>query len=163
MFSSWHSRSSVRQVTKTSPRRYAAGRLCHHHPSLILLLQQCCIARCKCSAGAIHACPYEAYQCTLTAYRQASLEISFLSCVHFLLVQWIPELRHYAPSVPIILVGTKLGLICFHFFCCETPPSLFLCFNFAQLHFSISCSFCLLLKKEHLPPCGAPSVESLQW
>ena len=32
--------------------------------------------------------------------------------------QWIPELRHYAPSVPIILVGTKLGLflsgcICF--------------------------------------------------
>ncbi len=26
------------------------------------------------------------------------------------LVQWIPELRHYAPSVPIILVGTKLGM-----------------------------------------------------
>jgi GTPase SAR1 family protein len=25
------------------------------------------------------------------------------------LLQWIPELRHYAPSVPIILVGTKLG------------------------------------------------------
>ncbi len=64
MFSCWHSRSSVRQVTKTSPRRYAAGRLCHHHPSLMLLLQQRCIARCKCSAGAMHACPYEAYQCT---------------------------------------------------------------------------------------------------
>lgn len=25
--------------------------------------------------------------------------------------QWIPELRHYAPAVPIILVGTKLGTL----------------------------------------------------
>jgi hypothetical protein len=24
--------------------------------------------------------------------------------------QWIPELKHYAPGVPIILVGTKLGM-----------------------------------------------------
>lgn len=23
--------------------------------------------------------------------------------------QWIPELKHYAPGVPIVLVGTKLG------------------------------------------------------
>jgi hypothetical protein len=25
--------------------------------------------------------------------------------------QWIPELKHYAPGVPIILVGTKLGML----------------------------------------------------
>jgi hypothetical protein len=24
-------------------------------------------------------------------------------------LQWIPELKHYAPGVPIVLVGTKLG------------------------------------------------------
>lgn len=23
--------------------------------------------------------------------------------------QWIPELQHYAPGVPVVLVGTKLG------------------------------------------------------
>ena len=27
----------------------------------------------------------------------------------YLCLQWIPELRHYAPTVPIVLVGTKLG------------------------------------------------------
>ncbi len=26
--------------------------------------------------------------------------------------QWIPELQHYAPGVPIVLVGTKLGEFC---------------------------------------------------
>jgi GTPase SAR1 family protein len=26
-----------------------------------------------------------------------------------LFFQWIPELHHYAPGVPIVLVGTKLG------------------------------------------------------
>lgn len=27
----------------------------------------------------------------------------------FTYIQWIPELRHYSPNVPIVLVGTKLG------------------------------------------------------
>ena len=30
----------------------------------------------------------------------------FILCVP---LQWIPELQHYAPGVPIVLVGTKLG------------------------------------------------------
>lgn len=41
-------------------------------------------------------------------YAQHSFLISFFSflCHHS---QWIPELKHYAPGVPIVLVGTKLG------------------------------------------------------
>jgi len=27
-------------------------------------------------------------------------------------LQWIPELQHYAPGVPVVLVGTKLGEFC---------------------------------------------------
>lgn len=25
--------------------------------------------------------------------------------------QWIPELQHYAPGIPVVLVGTKLGTL----------------------------------------------------
>ena len=27
-------------------------------------------------------------------------------------LQWLPELQHYAPGVPVVLVGTKLGEFC---------------------------------------------------
>jgi hypothetical protein len=27
----------------------------------------------------------------------------------FLTKQWVPELRRFAPNVPVVLVGTKLG------------------------------------------------------
>jgi len=35
--------------------------------------------------------------------------ISYIKLVLFIYFQWIPELKHYAPGVPIVLVGTKLG------------------------------------------------------
>jgi len=37
------------------------------------------------------------------------LDITCASC--FPPPQWVPQLRHYAPAVPIILVGTKLGML----------------------------------------------------
>lgn len=39
----------------------------------------------------------------------ASLCPLFVSHDLLFFSQWIPELRHYAPNVPIVLVGTKLG------------------------------------------------------
>lgn len=43
--------------------------------------------------------------------------------------QWIPELRHYAPGVPIVLVGTKLSCfevvirLCLEYFLGKPPIS----------------------------------------
>ena len=37
------------------------------------------------------------------------LECSELMTILFLIKQWMPELRRFAPNVPIVLVGTKLG------------------------------------------------------
>lgn len=34
---------------------------------------------------------------------------TFADELFYIFPQWIPELRHYAPGVPIVLVGTKLG------------------------------------------------------
>ncbi len=53
-------------------------------------------------------CPHRA----MDKHDQFQVPCNFFSMV---LVQWIPELRHYAPSVPIILVGTKLGMSHFQF------------------------------------------------
>lgn len=53
-------------------------------------------------------CPHRA----MDKHDQFQVPCNLFSMV---LVQWIPELRHYAPSVPIILVGTKLGMSHFQF------------------------------------------------
>lgn len=42
--------------------------------------------------------------------------------------QWIPELKHYAPGVPIILVGTKLGKYDYVLFL-EIQPSVLVSFT----------------------------------
>ncbi|TYG57300.1 hypothetical protein ES288_D08G131300v1 [Gossypium darwinii] len=41
------------------------------------------------------------------------LLVFFIPFMYFILLvvlgKWVPELRHYAPTAPIVLVGTKLG------------------------------------------------------
>jgi GTPase SAR1 family protein len=36
-------------------------------------------------------------------------ELTVLLFFFFLNEQWVPELRRFAPNVPVVLVGTKLG------------------------------------------------------
>ena len=52
--------------------------------------------------------------------------------------QWLPELRHYAPGVPIVLAGTKLGELCDN----ETFPfnRLLAC----EIMTLLGCTFCLV-------------------
>ncbi|KAJ0804853.1 putative small GTPase, P-loop containing nucleoside triphosphate hydrolase [Helianthus annuus] len=38
-----------------------------------------------------------------------NLDLKVIAYFCYLCYQWIPELKHYAPGVPIVLVGTKLG------------------------------------------------------
>ncbi|RWW77517.1 hypothetical protein BHE74_00014333 [Ensete ventricosum] len=50
--------------------------------------------------------------CFLRAHSASlSSSICISSCCFLSSWQWIPELRHYAPNVPIVLVGTKLGTL----------------------------------------------------
>jgi hypothetical protein len=42
--------------------------------------------------------------------RFLTYEMSHLTCCGWLLPQWVPEIRHHAPSTAFILVGTKADL-----------------------------------------------------
>lgn len=39
-------------------------------------------------------------------------EFQFVVLMSSIFIQWLPELQHYAPGVPIVLAGTKLGELC---------------------------------------------------
>ena len=39
-------------------------------------------------------------------------EFQFVVLMSLFFIQWLPELQHYAPGVPIVLAGTKLGELC---------------------------------------------------
>lgn len=49
------------------------------------------------------------YGCVFELAFSLVLQISLLVSNFVYTVQWIPELQHFAPGVPVVLVGTKLG------------------------------------------------------
>jgi hypothetical protein len=55
----------------------------------------------------------------------------FSLILSFFWSQWISELRHYAPTVPVVLVGTKLGKINF---------ATFYVFSFQVVLISVGCN-----------------------
>jgi hypothetical protein len=42
---------------------------------------------------------------------EVDVHFQFTSLSSFFSLQWLPELQHYAPGVPIVLAGTKLGVL----------------------------------------------------
>ncbi|KAF8095524.1 hypothetical protein N665_0330s0006 [Sinapis alba] len=56
--------------------------------------------------------------------------------------KWIPELEHYAPGVPFVLVGTKLAWCCFYYHCSDMNSFIYLGLV-GQDHVIIICLLCV--------------------
>lgn len=83
MFSCWPSHSSAKPASKISLRRFFSKKAINFFLNLF--------SPCHLWLG-------------------LAFSRYFSKIYRYIGYQWIPELRHYAPSVPIVLVGTKLGM-----------------------------------------------------